>query len=308
VSLPAAARSRVNLNVPHRRRLQVALGLVWLLDATLQFQPFMFGRSFVTKIIEPTTAGNPYAVAHSVTWAAHLMSQHIAVYNAIFATVQLVIAVGFFFPRTLKPALAASIGWAMFVWWFGESLGGILAGSTPFAGLPGAVVLYALIAVILWPADRNVAADPLSPAAAGPLGASIPKLLWAVLWASFAYFVLLPGNRSPAAVGRVFSGIADGQPGWVKSIENDLASAAGHHGTEISIVIAVVCGLVALGIFARRFLRPALVAAVALGGLFWVAEGFGGIFTGQGTDPNSGLLLILLAGCYWPSARQHANP
>jgi hypothetical protein len=31
-----------------------------------------------------------------------------------------------------------------------------------------------------------------------------------------------------------------------------------------------------------------------------VAEDFGGIFTGDGTDPNSGLLLVLLAAVYWP--------
>ena len=49
-------------------------------------------------------------------------------------------------------------------------------------------------------------------------------------------------------------------------------------------------------------IRPALVLAAALGLLFWLAEGLGGIFTGQGTDPNTGLLLILLAACYWPFA------
>jgi hypothetical protein len=29
-----------------RRALQRALGLIWLLDGALQFQPFMFGRGF----------------------------------------------------------------------------------------------------------------------------------------------------------------------------------------------------------------------------------------------------------------------
>jgi len=31
-----------------RRGLQIALGLVWLLDAALQYQPYMFSRGFVT--------------------------------------------------------------------------------------------------------------------------------------------------------------------------------------------------------------------------------------------------------------------
>ena len=46
--------------------------------------------------------------------------------------------------------------------------------------------------------------------------------------------------------------------------------------------------------------RWALVVATALGLLFWIAEGFGGIFTGEGTDPSTGPILILLAACYWP--------
>jgi hypothetical protein len=36
------------------RRLQVALGLIWLLDAALQYQPFMFGRGFATDVVLPS--------------------------------------------------------------------------------------------------------------------------------------------------------------------------------------------------------------------------------------------------------------
>ena len=84
--------------VPGRRGLQICLGLVWLLDAALQYQPFMFGPFFVTQVIQPATAGNPGIVANSVTWVSHVMLQHIAAYNAMFATIQLLIAVGFFCP------------------------------------------------------------------------------------------------------------------------------------------------------------------------------------------------------------------
>ena len=53
--------------------------------------------------------------------------------------------------------------------------------------------------------------------------------------------------------------------------------------------------------------RRALQLAGALGLAFWVAKGFGGIATGQATDPNSGPLLILLAACFWPPARSSAT-
>jgi hypothetical protein len=261
----------------------------------------MFGPSFVTQIVEPTTAGNPSVVATSVTWASHVMLHHIATYNAVFATIQLLIAVGLFFRRTRKAALAASIVWALSVWWFGESLGGILIGSSPFSGVPGGAVLYAFIAVLLWPTGAPSVPRPISPATSGPLGATVPKLAWLALWGSFTYYLLLPANRSSEAIGQIFA-VTDGQPGWITSIMNALSHLAGHRGTEISVVVAAGCALVALGVFAAASIRPALVVAAALGLLFWIAEGAGGIFTGQGTDPNTGLILVLLAACFWPYA------
>ena len=289
--------------VPGRRVLQVCLGLIWLLDAGLQFQPYMFGPRFVTQGIQLSTAGNPGVVVSSVNWASHVMLQHIVVYNAIFAATQLLIAVGIFFRRTLRPALAASIGWALFVWWFGESFGGIFAGASPLTGVPGGVVLYALIAILLWPTDTAAARHrAASPAESGPLGATGANVLWLVLWSSFCYFLLLPGNRAPAGVAQVLASTA-GQPAWVASLMTALSALAGQRGTEIAVVLAACCGLVAIGVAARLAIRPALIAAIALALFFWTAEGFGGIFTGQGTDPNTGLLLILLAACYWPRQR-----
>jgi hypothetical protein len=287
------------ITVPGRRGLQICLGLVWFLDAALQFQPFMFRPFFVTQFIEPAAASNPAIVASPATWVSHLMLQHIAIYNATFATIQLLIAVGIFFRRTLKPALAASIVWALLVWWFGEGMGGILIGSSPLAGVPGAVVLYAFIAIMLWPTAKPPADQVTSPAQSGPLGARTANLLWLTLWGSFSYFLLLPANRSPGAIGDLFS-VTDGQPDWIISVMNGLSALTGQRGLEISVVLAVLCALVAVGVFTQPTIRPALVVAAVLGLVFWSAEGFGGIFTGQGTDPNSGPLLVLLAACFWP--------
>jgi hypothetical protein len=296
------ASGRAGFDLPARRGLQLALGVIWLLDAALQYQPYMFGRSFVTQIIEPSAAGNPYALSHSVTWAAHVMLHHVTIYNAVFATIQLLLALGILYRPTLKPALAASIAWALLVWWFGEGLGGALTGATPVMGGPGGVVLYAMIGVLLWPTDRGGDVVGISPAEAGLLGPKGAKVLWLLLWGSFSWYLLLPGNRSPKALGQALTEMAPGEPGWIKSVESHLGRAVAHQGTEVSIVLAVICGLVALGVLARPSLRGAVLVAGALGLVIWVAEAFGGIFTGEGTDPNSGLLLVLLAACYWPFA------
>jgi hypothetical protein len=70
----------------------------------------------------------------------------------------------------------------------------------------------------------------------------------------------------------------------------------------VSIIIALVLAVIALGVFAPApIVRGVLVVAVVAAAVIWVVgEAFGGVFTGQGTDPNTGPLLALLAAAYWP--------
>jgi hypothetical protein len=293
--------------VPGRRGLQLCLGLVWLLDAALQYQPVMFRPSFVTMIIEPAAAGNPPFVTASVRWASNLMLHQVAVFNAAFATVQLLIAAGLFVRRWVRPALALSIVWALSVWWFGESLGGILIGSSPLTGVPGAVLLYALIAVLVWPSTPKPAGRLASVATTGAVGMTAAKVAWLVLWGCFAHYLLLPANRAPDAISQLLSN-TDGQPGWIAAIMTGLARAADHRGAGISVALAIFCAGIAFAALAEPVIRPALVLAAGLGVLFWMAEGLGGIFTGQGTDPNTGPLLILLAACYLPRHVVQSRP
>ena len=49
-----------------------------------------------------------------------------------------------------------------------------------------------------------------------------------------------------------------------------------------------------------------LVLAIITAAAIWVAQGLGGMFSGSGTDPDTGALLVLLAVAYWP-ARQGAT-
>ncbi len=288
---------------PFRRRLQVGLGLIWLLDAALQFQPYMFTKDFPNEVIAPTGHGSPGWVEHPVTWAANLMANHIAVLDTLFALVQLAIAVGILYHRTVRPALLASIVWSLAVWWLGEGLGGMLAGAvSPLKGAPGAVLIYLLVAVLVWPSRTPDAKRP-SVATAGPLGVLGARLVWLTLWALLAVEALLPEDRSPSAVHDLVAGNADGEPGWVKSIDSWAGRLLDHRGTEVSIVLVVLLAVVAVGVFARRTVKPVLVLAVLLSLAIWVVgENFGALATGQATDPNSGLVLALLAAAFWPVA------
>lgn len=292
---------------PGRRGLQLSLGLIWLLDAALQYQPFMFRPSFVTAIIRPAAAGNPRFVVSSVDWASQLMLQHVTLSNAVFATAQLLIAAGLLVRRTVRPALALSVAWALSVWWFGESLGGLLAGASPLAGVPGAALLYALIAVLVWPSSPAPTGQPASVAAAGPAGTVAAKMAWLALWGGFAHYLLLPANRAPNAVAGILMP-ERGQPGWLAAIMTGLSRAAAQHGLVISVVLAILCCCVALAVLTQPLIQPGLVLAGVLGTVFWIAQGLGGVFTGQGTDPGTGPLLILLAACYLPRRRRQLIP
>ena len=61
--------------------------------------------------------------------------------------------------------------------------------------------------------------------------------------------------------------------------------------------------LIAVGVYLPRLAaRATLVLAIVVAAVIWVfGEAFGAILAGGATDPNSGLLLILLALTYWPT-------
>ncbi len=204
-----------------RRRLQLALAGIWLLDAVLQFQAFMFSRGF-SQMLGATAAGNPAVIADPINWSAKIIAEHGAATNAVFAFVQLAIGLGIAWRPTIKLALGASIGWALGVWWFGEGLGGVLSGAGgPANGAPGAVIIYALLAVLLWPRRRDRAA----PFVAGRFtGANVARALWLVLWGSLAYMAVLPATRAPKALGGMVSAMASGQPSWLSGVDNHLGA------------------------------------------------------------------------------------
>src|SRR3984885_4503707 len=229
---PVAARPSVDA----RRALQLVLAAIWLLDGVLQYQGFMFTRGF-NQMLAGTADGNPAVIAKPITWDATLIDHHLVLFNAIFATIQLLLGLGIAFRPTVRVALAASVLWSLGVWWFGEGLGGVLSGAaSPLDGAPGAVILYALLAVLLWPAGRK---GPVPFAAAGAVGAHIARALWAVLWLSLAYFALAPGNRAEQGVNGMITEMESGEPAWLQDLQRGGSSLVAGQGLAASVVLAV---------------------------------------------------------------------
>jgi hypothetical protein len=280
--------------------LQLVLATIWLLDAVLQVQAFMFTRTFATQMIGPGAHGNPSVVAHSITSVARGIAAHAVATDAVFALVQFAIAFGIAWRSTLKPALAASIVWSLLVWWFGEGLGGVLADKAdPVTGAPGAVLIYAILAVVLWPSDRGGAVTPF--VAARAVGKRAAEAIWVALWGVLALFALLGASRSAQGLHTMVGTMAAGEPRWLSSLDGHTASLLSHRGLTVSIVLAVLLGAVAVGVYLPPGIARVTVAlAVVLAVVFWVVgENFGAVFTNTATDVNSGPPLVLVCAAYY---------
>jgi hypothetical protein len=284
-----------------RRALQLVLAAIWLLDGVLQYQPFMYTKAF-GQGLAASAAGNPSVIAGPITWDATLVEQHLVLANTVFATVQLLLGLGIAFRPTVRVALAASVAWSVGVWWFGEGLGGVLnGGADPLNGAPGAVIIYALIAVLLWPADRPGPRAPF--VAARAVGLPAARALWVVFWLSQAYFALTPANRAPQATNAMIAGMQSGEPGWLNALMRGAASLTAGQGLATSVALAVAFAVIAAGVYLPPAAAKAtLVLAIVVAAVIWVfAQALGGIAASGATDPNSGPLLVLLALAYWPA-------
>jgi hypothetical protein len=284
-----------------QRTFQLVLATIWLLDAVLQIQPFMFtrGSNGFSGMLNGMAPGNPTWIAHTITWNGSIVYHQPVVTDAIFAGIQFLIGFGIASKRTCKAALALSIVWSVAVWWFGEGLGAVFSGrATTFGGGPGGVLFYAVLAVVLWPSEgSNV---PF--VAARTVGLTAARTIWVAVWGILAVLCLVGSGRSPQALHDLVSGLNSGEPGWLAHIDRTSEAFFLHHGTPAAIVLAVFCVIVALAVFLPpRIAQTTLVAAITVFAVIWVAvQDFGGILAGGATDPNSGPLIVLLALVYWP--------
>jgi hypothetical protein len=283
-----------------RRGIQIALGCIWLLDGLLQFQSYMYTHAFLTQIIEPTAKGQPAFISHPILTFAHFYGHNMTLWNTLAAEIQCAIGLGLIVSRrTVRPALFVSYFWAFIVWWFGEGFGTILSGApvSPLMGAPGAVFVYLMIGLLVWPKDENADGVPVDGGLLGRLGG---RIVWSAIWLEAAVLWLLHVDRSREAIREQISGMAEAAPHWLATTQHAVAKDLGGDGVTTATVLAILSLLIAAGVWTR--LRP---AALILGGLlalaYWVyGQSMGGPFwAGQATDVNTAPLLVLLAATVW---------
>ncbi len=266
-----------------RRVIQTLLGVVWFVDGLLQLKPQMFTPAFIKEVILPTGNGEPRFVSAIVNWGAGITVGHIALWNSIFAVVQLGIGLALISNFKTKATIITSIIWSAIVWGFGEGFGQILTGQTLLLnGAPGAVVIYALIGIAIW-TDKN--RDPSSWSKRGIRFAQLSLgtlfLLGCVLHFQGSYL-------SPTGLSQEVT------IPW-------LAEAIGKQGVIVSIIMAFIELAIATMLILRIRIQAVVWVSIVLSLVFWWAgQSFGQIFSPLATDFNTGLLMAILALCAHP--------
>jgi hypothetical protein len=281
------------------------LGLFWCVDGLLKLQPYFF-HHFASGVIDPNAAGQPVVIADPIIWIGGLVKSHQSMFTVLAALAETSIGVGLLVRRTVKPALLVSFAWAVNIWLTGEGLGGLFTGTAPdpLTGVIGTAPLYIVAGLLVWPREPD--ADTTG-SRFGMLGERGARLAWAALWLGAAALWLVPSNAGGAALKSAVSAAPSGAS-WLASLQSDAAAAVVHSGITITVLLAVASAAIALSILWVRGARIALLVSVSISLVFWVlAEGMGGLLTGQATDVGTGPLMILIAILLLPLASLRAS-
>ena len=237
----SASGRRRGVIAQRRRHLQVALGVIWLIDAALQYQPYMFTKQFVVQALRAHRGRKPLDPLSTDDLGGPLHdSRHHTVERRST-------------PRSRSSSPSGCSGGPRSA---GHSASP-LSGASPCGGSRRASAGYSpAVRRPRWAAPVRSSSTCYSPFCSGPargdryersvvrsspLGRLAPNLLWAVLWGSFAYYLLLAVNRGPQDLHDMVAGMASGEPGWIQSLDSGIATLLNHHGTEFSVFLAVLC-------------------------------------------------------------------
>jgi cytochrome oxidase Cu insertion factor (SCO1/SenC/PrrC family) len=282
-----------------RRLLRIGFGALWIFDGILQAQPKMAG-GLASQVIQPTAAASPAWVQHLVNWGGTAWSYHPIQAGA--ASVWIQVGIGaWLIVATRGPwsrlAGAASVGWGLTVWVFGESFGGIFApGLSWLTGAPGAVLLYVAAGALIALPEGAWRSPRLGRLLLAGLGLFFLGMALLQAWPGRGFWQGTVAGQPGTLAGMVQSMSGTPQPHFLSSLVSGFGSFAASNGFAVNLV--VVIALAALGAIFLTGRTPLVKYAVAFGIVFclaaWVLVQDLGFLGGLGTDPNSMIPMILL--------------
>ena len=289
-----------------QKLLRRILGVLWLVDAVFQVQPQMFTANMINSVLVPTLSSQPAPIAASLHAITLMIAQHLVFFNLLIAIVQAEIGVFLIAGFWVRGTVILSIVWALIVWYGGEGMNMLLTGQASIlTGAPGAVLLYPLLGLLIYPRKGQSSTE------------SENSLI------RRAHF------RWVLAGFWIFAALLQAQPFWwqqgqIAGVVGDMTGMGGLNSVLIdpileplarlivpleiplnSLLIAIFLALgIGLVLVKPERSRPLLVSSIVLSVLiWWAAQGFGMIFTGQATDFNSGLLIVLMTLACWPKTQ-----
>ena len=294
-----------------QKRLRQILGALWLIDGLLQLQPQMFTMFMVNSIMKPIVQNQPGPIASSLNWIIAMTTLHLTLVNLLIAMVQIVIGLLLLSGRWVKETVLASIVWAFIVWFGGEGMSMLLTGQgSILTGAPGAVLLYPLLGLIVYPRQKSDTASKVAANSSDGGILSRVDLRWILsgFWFFAALLQLQPYWWRPDQISHAISSMV-GQGGLNGIVVDPILQRLSAITTIIEIplniaLILVFLGLgMALAVGKEEQLRTVLIASIVASIVIWYfAEALGMILTGMATDFNSGLLLVVMALACWPKA------
>jgi len=295
-----------------RKVLQRILGALWLIDGLLQLQPQMFTMNMVNGVMKPMLEGQPGFVEPSLQFVVNQTTFHLIAVNLLIAVLQILLGLGLLFlpDRFIKALVSFSIIWAIIVWYAGEGMSMLLTGQASiFTGAPGAVLLYPLLGLLIWPratAGKEAQGERGQRDEEGLLSRRMLRFVLAGFW---IFAALLQFQAVWWQAGQISQAIGAmvGQGGLntvlVDPVLQRISDATTGSETFLNIVVIVIFLALgsALAVVKDEQVRPFLITSIVLSVLFWyVTQAFGMILTGMATDFNSGLLVVLMALACWP--------
>lgn len=270
----------------------MGLGVLWLVDASLQAEPAKFAAAYPTDDLAQSVMGLPGWAGHAVYAAIGPFEAHWAVWNLAAVVLEAALGVTLVSGQWPRAALSASMAWALVIWFVGEGFGGLPGGQALLlAGAPGPALVYVVGAGLAWPR-------------AGHLDVCLRawRVSWGALWLGAAVLHVPFVYGAGQVVRANLEERSLDQPGWLAASAHWLATLTTRHPLGVPIALAVLEASIGLGAnLDRRHRRGWLALAVGVAVSYWVVgEQLGGVLTADATDPGLAPLLVLLALTAWP--------
>lgn len=277
---------------------RICFGVLWLFDGLLQLQSSM-PLGLPSGVLQPAASGSPGWVRALVGFGVTAWTSHPV--QAAAATVWIQCGLGIALlvaprGRWSRAAGAASAGWGLIVWSFGEAFGASLAPGASFLfGFPGAALFYTAAGVLVALPERVWSTQTLGRVAVRAMGGFLVLMALLQGWPGRGAW---SGGSNGLTSSMVSSMAQTPQPHAIATLVTRFASFDTAHGALVNLV--VVAALAAAGVLLMVGRGRALMAGFALAAVLclvtWVVVQDFGFFGGVGTDPNSMLpFLALLA-------------